>query len=221
MNADLRDSVPLGSEHPQNQVDDSVPLGSHPLKGVGGTWNQVTSPGGVQKGTELEPSQTEPSRENLRDAWCTPAWLAEAIGKWDLDPCSNSRSHVRADRRFALEDGEDGLAYREMPLGLRVFVNPPYSRGQLERWVARYATRAFAFCFLVRLDPSTRWFHTLYRASSLVCMPRRRVHFEPPPGIKAGNDSAVRFPHVLFYAREVDATPAILRACFAWRTNSR
>jgi hypothetical protein len=30
------------------------------------------------------------------DAWCTPWALAIALGKFDLDPCSNPRSHIRA-----------------------------------------------------------------------------------------------------------------------------
>ncbi len=39
-------------------------------------------------------------------------------------------------------------------------MNPPYSKGQVERWVAAYGhTR---FCFLLRFDPSTTWFNTLY-----------------------------------------------------------
>ncbi len=150
-----------------------------------------------------------------RDTWCTPEWIAAAIGKWDLDPCSNSRSHVIASRRFALEDGDDGLVRSvDFDVGTRVFVNPPYSLGQVIRWIAAYGH--MRFCFLVRFDPSTEWFGELYAKSRLVCVPRgRRVNFEPPPGVRASSNV---FPHALFYARVEDATPAILRACIAWRT---
>ena len=97
----------------------------------------------------------------IRDSWCTPAWIAEAIGKFDLDPCSNARSHIRATRRLSLEDGDDGLDENWLlsPFVVaapRTFVNPPYSKGQVERWIAAYGhTR---FCFLLRFDPSTQWF---------------------------------------------------------------
>ena len=151
---------------PGNLVEsDFVPGSRPPLGGRRELGTRRQSPSRPDSGTKSEPEPGTKSAENPKDTWCTPAWLAEAIGKWDLDPCSNSRSHVRAARRFALEDGDDGLAYRETPLSLRVFVNPPYSRGQVAKWVARYGTRHFAFCFLVRLDPSTAWFRALYRAS--------------------------------------------------------
>lgn len=151
-----------------------------------------------------------------RDSWCTPAWLAAAIGKWDLDPCSNSRSHVLATLRYALEDGDDGLAPNSTHSGTRVFVNPPYSRGQVARWIAAYEHTAF--CFLVRFDPSTDWFAHLYARSELVCVPRRRrVNFEPPPGVSASSNV---YPHALFFRRFNDATPAIKRLCFSWRTGN-
>jgi len=160
---------------------------------------------------------TERDGMGERESWCTPAWIADAIGKFDLDPCSNSRSHVRATLRYAAEDGDDGLDPKmaNVASSTRVFVNPPYSKGQVERWVKAYGhTR---FCFLLRFDPSTTWFGALYKLSALVAIPRgKRVNFEPPPGVRASSNV---FPHALFYARSEDATPAILRACLAWRTN--
>lgn len=165
------------------------------------------------------------SGDEERGTWCTPKWLAEKLGPFDLDPCSNPRSHIEADTRCMLEDGGNGLSddrpgsYRSAAFyGLahehtRVFVNPPYAHGQVIRWVRHYAhTR---WCFLLRFDPSTDWFVELYRQTSLVCVPRgRRVNFEPPPGVKASSNT---IPHALFYRHAEDATSAILRACIAWR----
>jgi len=81
------------------------------------------------------------------------------------------------------------------------------------RWIRAYAhTR---FCFLLRFDPSTKWFAELYDVCELVAIPRgRRINFEPPPGVKASSQT---FPHALFYRRYADATPAVLRACISWR----
>lgn len=155
------------------------------------------------------------SGEPARDEWCTPAWVAEMIGRFDLDPCSNARSHIRATARYSLDDGDDGLALAaKVAPTARVFVNPPYSAGSVAKWVSAYGhTR---FCFLLRFDPSTEWFCVLYARSLLVAIPRgRRINFEPPPGVRASSNT---FPHALFYARPEDATPAVLRACIAWRT---
>lgn len=158
-----------------------------------------------------------------RDSWCTPKWLADALGPFDLDPCSNPRSHVQADRKLMLEHGDDGLLHVESDEAstralkrpyaeVRAFINPPYSSGQVMRWAQAYAhTR---FCFLVRLDPSTAWFRFLYQRSGIVCVPRKRVNFEAPPGVKAFSNV---FPHVLLFARLEDASDQIKRLSFAWR----
>jgi len=149
-----------------------------------------------------------------RGTWCTPAWLAEKLGPFDLDPCSNPRSHVQATTKLSLETGDDGLKHSKFCLDdERVFINPPYANGAVLQWVRAYAhTR---FCFLLRFDPSTDWFVELYRSTALIAIPRgRRINFEPPPGVPA---SFQTFPHAMFYARVEDASPAILRACIAWR----
>lgn len=164
------------------------------------------------------------SGEPDRGTWCTPSWLAEQLGAFDLDPCSNPRSHVQADVRLMLENGDNGLLHVESDEAstralkcpyahVRTFINPPYENGAVIRWVRAYAhTR---FCFLLRFDPSTDWFSELYRLTGLVCLPRgRRLNFEPPPGVTASTNT---FPHALFYKHADDATEAVLRACFAWR----
>ncbi len=166
------------------------------------------------------------SGEIARGSWCTPEDLADALGWFDLDPCSNPRSHILASSELSLENGDDGLLDGDKPgtyrQGIiidraskldRVFVNPPYANGQVIRWIRHYAhTR---FCFLLRFDPSTDWFIELYRQTALVCVPRgKRTNFEPPPGVRGSSNT---IPHALFYAHAEDATPAILRKCIAWR----
>lgn len=164
------------------------------------------------------------SGDDERGTWCTPKWLAEKLGPFDLDPCSNPRSHIQATETRMLERGQDGLLHvtsdcpatraLKRPFDhLRVFINPPYANGQVIRWLQAYEhTR---FCFLLRFDPSTDWFIELYRRTGLVCVPRgRRVNFEPPPGVTGSSNT---IPHALFYKYAADATKEILRACIAWR----
>lgn len=148
-----------------------------------------------------------------RDTWCTPLWIAEAVGTWDVDPCTNERSHVRAKKKLQLERGEDGLAMAQfIAAEKRVWCNPPYSAGQVIQWVRAYKHTRFAF--LLRFDSSTEWFRELFAACALILVPRRRVNFEPPPGI---TNPGVRFPHALFYADLRDATPEIRALCFEWQ----
>lgn len=150
-----------------------------------------------------------------RDTWCTPKWITDAIGRFELDPCSNDRSTVQAAQMFDLVDrGADGLvlATAVAPTA-RVFINPPYS--DVPPWIAAY--KHTRFCFLLKLDTSTKWFAELYAATGLILIPRKRVQFEPPPGVPPERAIAQQFPHALFYAHAEDATDAIRELCWTWR----
>lgn len=126
-----------------------------------------------------------------RDGACTPKWLADLIGRVDVDPCSNPRSHVGAEHTVSLP-GDGCMPSLAGPDDV-VFVNPPYARGQVLRWVM--AHRHTRFIFLLRWDPSTKWFAELYPHCTHVWFPRKRVNFEPPPGVKF---SANPYPHALY-----------------------
>lgn len=149
-----------------------------------------------------------------RNTWCTPRTWALAVGHWDLDPCSNERSHIQAARTFRLDHGQDGLALaRTVAPATRVWINPPFGRGEVIRWVRAY--RHTRFCFLVRLDPSTEWFDALINASETLLVPRgERIEFDAPPGVRPSKNP---FPHVLAYADHRDVTPAVEALCFEWR----
>lgn len=150
----------------------------------------------------------EPEVQADRDSWCTPFAIAQDIGTWDLDPCSNARSHIQATRTYDLARDEDGIKLARFVKDTdRVFINPPYScaAGGVLEWVRAYAhTR---FCFLVRLDFSTQWFDELYKLAMGIYVPRReRVQFEPPPGVEASSNP---FPHGLVYARFADVSTPV------------
>lgn len=148
-----------------------------------------------------------------RDAWVTPKWIADAVGEWDLDPATNERSHIRSKTTFMLDRGQDGIALaRRVGRNTRVWCNPPFSRGQVIRFVRAY--RHTNFCFLLRLDYSTEWFSELEPHVELILVPRnQRVAFDAPPGAK---ESSTPFPHGLMYRRGIDATPEIRALCYAW-----
>lgn len=146
-----------------------------------------------------------------RDTWTTQLVIANAIGPVDLDPCSNERSVIQARRTFGLSRGQDGLVLsRFVSSKTRTFINPPYSRGQVIRWVMAY--RHTRFTFLVRCDTSTDWWAELWPCVEAVCLTRERVEFDPPPGVARVPGSP--FPHVLLYARAADVTDAVRAACY-------
>lgn len=126
------------------------------------------------------------------DGWCTPAWLAEVLGAFDLDPCSNARSHVRASDSLARERGEDGLAEH---WGRRaVFVNPPYSN--VHPWAAKLAVHDGPWVALVKLDPTTKWWARLMSAAPTIVPFRHRIKFESG----TGRDMTANFASVLVWS---------------------
>lgn len=149
------------------------------------------------------------------DDWCTPKWLADALGPFDLDPCSNISSHVRASTMVQLEAvdltrGEDRLSLDEICAFERrtrtvqgdglaydwkrnsVFVNPPYSN--VGPWASKLAAHDGPWVALVKLDPTTKWWATLMSASPTVAPFRKRIKFEGPQSMTAN------FPSVLIYS---------------------
>ncbi len=148
-----------------------------------------------------------------RDAWVTPKWIADAVGEFDLDPATNERSHIRAAKTFMLDRGQDGLALsRYVGRETRAWINPPFSRGQVIKFVRAY--RHTNFCFLLRLDYSTEWFAELEPSVGLILVPKnQRVAFDAPPGAVA---SSTPFPHGLLYKRPCDATAEIRALCYRW-----
>jgi hypothetical protein len=149
-----------------------------------------------------------------RDTWTTPAFITDAIGPVDLDPCSNERSKVQAARVFRLDRGQDGLALaRYVGRDVLAFCNPPYSRGQVVQWVRAY--RHCRFLFILRLDTSTKWFAELMEKTEAICVLReQRLNFDPPPGASSSSNA---FPHGIFAARESDVSAALRKLCYVWR----
>lgn len=70
--------------------------------------------GNPRSGARVQtPSVRGASGDPARGAYCTPGYVARALGSLDLDPFTNSRSHVAARVRLTLERGEDGFGNGE------------------------------------------------------------------------------------------------------------
>ncbi len=99
------------------------------------------------------------------DEWYTPPDIlrraALAMGGIDLDPCADPGRRVKAETHYTKDD--DGLL-REW--NGRVFMNPPYGKKKLDRWVRKLleeyrAGRAEAAVALVPAGTDTGWFALL------------------------------------------------------------
>jgi hypothetical protein len=89
----------------------------------------------------------------------TPPFVLDALGGWasfDLDPCAapEPRPWPTAQRMIALPDA-NGLLVRWSG---RVFLNPPYSAGEIARWLERIAAHGQGVA-LINATTDTAAFH--------------------------------------------------------------
>jgi DNA N-6-adenine-methyltransferase (Dam) len=118
------------------------------------------------------------------------------MGRIKLDPCWNPNARTNPVAWFDGSEGSDGLTSPWGVDGL-VFVNPPYSRGQVRKWVSKAASEAEAnprmdVVMLVTCDPSTVWFHEAWRTAEAVCFVGHRLCF-------GGHKLAFTKPSCVFY----------------------
>lgn len=134
------------------------------------------------------------------DEWCTPAWLATLVGRFDLDPCSNPMSHVNSYATCMRGHGvdhrlnsiaDDGLSL-DWSSFRSVWLNPPYSN--VGPWAVKLSEYFGPWCALLKLDPTTRWWATLMRTNPTIAPFRKRIKFEGAQSMSAN------FPSVLLFS---------------------
>jgi phage N-6-adenine-methyltransferase len=145
--------------------------------------------------------------------WFTPELYIEAarrvMGGIDLDPASDPLANetVRAGRFYTRED--NGLT---QPWFGRVWMNPPYRRGQDKDSVYPFAVRmADAVAndeveqaiVLVNGAIETAWFHIMGEVASAICLVRKRIKFWHPDKPEA--DSPLQGQVFLYFGADLKA----------------
>lgn len=113
------------------------------------------------------------------DIWLTPPSIIEALGPFDLDPCAapSPRPWPTAARHIELP--ENGLLARWEG---RVWMNAPYNRFLISKWMARLADHGVGTALVLgRLD--TEWFSKyVWGAADAILALRGRITFHKPDG---------------------------------------
>lgn len=102
----------------------------------------------------------------------------------DLDPasCAQAQALIRAGNYFSAEKNPNEAF--NTPWQGRVFLNPPYSRGEVTRWLDRLGAqlcegRTKAAMVITSNDTTAKWFQFIWGADRLV-FPNRRIGFYGP-----------------------------------------
>lgn len=174
--------------------------------------------------------------ENVSDLWQTPASLIAftkeyfGIPYFDMDACAMAHTAVAPEHLGHQHDGtfKDAMTHPWNPKlpGGTVWVNPPYSSGNLLAFAQRaltqfgtatttrqdglsydglYAPHCDRIIFLGKLDPSTKWFKLLARSPRCheTVMLSPRVHFVNP--LDGKPQRGTNFCSVLFDLRRSTA----------------
>ena len=102
----------------------------------------------------------------------TPRWIIDRLGPFDLDPCAAlPRPWDCAARNIS--EAEDGLAHAWEG---RVWLNPPFDRRQVGRWMGRLADHGRGTA-LVHARTETDWFRPAWGKASAILFMFNRLTF--------------------------------------------
>jgi hypothetical protein len=127
---------------------------------------------------------------NASDDFLTPPELVEAMGEFDLDPCSSHRAERSFGRKQYRFPEENGLL---LPWVGRVFVNPPFS--ELQSWIDRFILHANGV-LLVPARVEVGWFWKLWHHCDGIFLTKGPVKYlcpegKSPPGFFGGAFCAI------------------------------
>lgn len=102
----------------------------------------------------------------------TPRWMIDALGPFDIDPCAST---VRPWDCAAVNvvEAEDGLS---LPWRGVVWLNPPFDRYQIGRWIGRLADHGNGIA-LVHARTEAAWFEPIWRSADLILFMADRIKF--------------------------------------------
>ena len=118
-----------------------------------------------------------------RDEWLSPPEIVFLVryvmGGIDCDPasCKLAQTYIKAKVYYSKD--EDGLTKR---WNGRVFMNPPYSRALIGKFVQHLLTDGCVteYITLTNNSTATKWGQMLIQGSELICFMEKRIQFLSP-----------------------------------------
>lgn len=132
------------------------------------------------------------------DEWLTPPSILQALGRFDLDPCSPiERPWDTAGQHFTIKD--DGLSKQWHG---RVWLNPPYGL-EASKWLAKLAEHGQGTALVFARTETDMFFSHVWRNAQALLFLKGRLHFHRVDGVRASANSGA--PSVLVAYGENDA----------------
>lgn len=134
------------------------------------------------------------------DIWLTPKHILDALGQFDLDPCSAPDPHLwpTAAEHYTLPT--DGLTE---PWHGRVWLNPPYGM-QAWKWLDRLAAHGQGTALIFARTETAGFVEQVWGKASGILFLHGRLHFHYPNGERAKANSGAPSCLVAYGDDDVD-----------------
>lgn len=111
--------------------------------------------------------------------WLTPPAIIAALGLFDLDPCAPiDQPYPTAARTMTIIDDGLFLPWRNAAgRKERVWLNPPYASGQIERWLEKMALHDFGTALIFARTETDAFFRYVWESASALLFMRGRINF--------------------------------------------
>lgn len=103
----------------------------------------------------------------------TPKWLIDALGPFDTDPCASDDPRPWDCARINITREWNGLS---KPWRGRVWLNPPFDRYQVGRWIERLAQHGDGIA-LLHARTEAEWFRPIWKRATAILFLYRRIKF--------------------------------------------
>ena len=124
----------------------------------------------------------EQSAASRTDEWYTPPTIFEKLGAFDLDPCAPVNPlWLIAKTNYNIHD--DGLSKEWFG---RVWLNPPYSRPYLDRFVEKLANHGNGIALLFNRCDCRLFQDLIFKKADGIMFLKGRVKFFTPDGKQSG-----------------------------------
>jgi hypothetical protein len=139
-----------------------------------------------------------------KDEWLTPPHILQALGPFDLDPCSPiTRPWPTAAEHYTELD--DGLT---LPWRGRVWMNPPYGPAT-GHWLERLAAHGDGIALVFARTETAAWVDYVWGKASAVFFLFGRLNFHHVNGDRAEANSGAPSALIAYGARNAEC----LRSC--------
>lgn len=118
-------------------------------------------------------TKTDPQNHESENIWFTPKHFIDALGPFDLDPCSVSYAPFKTANKIIYHDlGLDGL--NENWIG-DVWLNPPYGK-HIGPFIKKFMSHRLG-CMLIFSRMDNKFIHDLLKDDAYLYCLRKRIKF--------------------------------------------